>query len=79
MEQDVGLTEDQMLAQAIAMSLVPTTPQSVQASTSVGSSTAAVRVPTRSITTQSSDSALSVDSFQRGGQQLRQSSQGTMN
>ena len=78
MEQDVGLTEDQMLAQAIALSLAPPSSQSIQASASVGGS-AAVHVPTRSMTTQSSDSALSVDSFQRGGQQLRQSSQGTMN
>ena len=65
-EQDVGLTEDQMLAEAIALSLTPAAAPHEQETQ-----------PLRSMTEQSVDSVLSTDSLPRGQElSLRQSSQG---
>ena len=64
-EQDVEQTEDQMLAEAIALSLTPAAAPQAQESQ-----------PLRSITEQSVDSVLSTDSLPRGQElSLRQSSQ----
>lgn len=63
-DQDMGFTEEQMVAQAIALSLTPSPQVSYESQ------------PSRSATNQSIDSAvLSIDSLPRG-QDLRQSSQG---